>query len=289
MTSTTDQGVVEVSGLRKEFALPGGQERTVAVDGVSFSLPQSGSLGIVGESGSGKSTVARLLMGLSAPDEGRILVEGTDRSRPARNLREVRRRAREMQIVFQDPYTSLDPRQTPRQCLDEVLRLHTSLGNRDRSRRTDELLDNVGLSGKLADSRPRRLSGGQRQRVAIARALAPEPAVVLLDEAVSALDVLIQAQIVNLLCDIRDATGTALIVISHDLGVVRQLTETCLVMRRGRVVESGLTKALLSNPAHPYSAALVASVPQPGWVPTRLDRSKFDHPPLLPPGLSRIR
>ncbi|UOQ89189.1 ATP-binding cassette domain-containing protein [Agromyces endophyticus] len=261
MTSTTP--IVEVAGLQKKFG------HTLAVDDVSFTLDPGGSLGIVGESGSGKTTVAKMLIGLEAPTAGTIRVCGRVRESHA-GLAERRRRARELQIVFQDPYSTLDPRQTVESCIEEVLRLHRpELGKQARLARVNELADLVGFDERQRRALPRRLSGGQRQRVSIARALAVEPSVMILDESVSALDVSIQAQILNLLADIRAETSIAYILISHDLAVVRHLTETCVVMRKGQIVESGLTPTVLDNPQAAYTQLLRNSVPGPGWRPTR--------------------
>jgi ABC-type glutathione transport system ATPase component len=255
--------VLEVAGLRKEFG------SLVAVDDVSFAVPQGRSMAIVGESGSGKTTIARMIIGLERPTSGTIAACGTDRSRPARAGRDRRRRGGEVQIVFQDPYTSLDPRQTATDAIEEALRLHHDWPADRRRRRVAELLDLVGLDTRQARSLPRALSGGQRQRVAIARALAAEPRVLILDESVAALDVSIQAQVLNLLADIRDDTAVSYILISHDLAVVRQLTDYAIVMYRGRVVEQGPTGQVLDDPQHPYTQRLRASVPRPGWKPTR--------------------
>ena len=258
---------VSVSGLTKVFRTRGAAGGHRAVDAVGFDLAPGGSLGIVGESGSGKTTIARMLVGLERPSEGSISVLGRDRTGPARRAGERDRRARELQIVFQDPYTSLDPSQSARAAVDEVLRHHTGRAPGPRAERLTELMDQVGLTDRQSRARPRDLSGGQRQRVAIARALAAEPGVLILDEAVSALDVSIQAQILNLLADIRAATGIAYVLISHDLAVVRQLCDTVLVLRRGRVVEQGGCAEVLDDPAEDYTRALRAAVPVPGWRP----------------------
>jgi ABC-type glutathione transport system ATPase component len=261
--SNGDGPVLEVSGLRKEFG------DLVAVDGVSFTVPQARSLAIVGESGSGKTTIARMIVGLERPTAGTITACGRDRSGPARSARVRRRRGSEVQIVFQDPYTSLDPRQTAEATIDEVLRLHHGWPRERRRARMDELADLVGLDERQARALPRALSGGQRQRVAIARALAAEPRLLILDESVAALDVSIQAQVLNLLADIRDSTGVSYVLISHDLAVVRQLTDDAIVLHRGVVVEHGPTAQVLDSPQHEYTKRLRASVPRPGWKPRR--------------------
>jgi oligopeptide transport system ATP-binding protein len=275
-TAPAGELIVEVSELRKVFRVRGiGRQREdfVAVDSASFSVPRGGSLGIVGESGSGKTTIARMLTGLERPTSGTMVVAGHDRSQPARRTAERRRRGREMQIVFQDPYTSLDPRQTVNACISEVLKLHTDLDGQARRQRIADLLDQVGLDERQGRAVPRNLSGGQRQRVAIARALAAEPAVLVLDEAVSALDVSIQAQVLNLLSEIRERTHMAFVFISHNLAVVRQLTEEVLVLRRGIVVEHGPTERILGSPQADYTKLLLASVPGPGWTPQRASRT----------------
>ena len=255
--------VLQAAGLRKEFG------ELVAVDDVSFDLPPGRSLAIVGESGSGKTTIARMIVGLERPTSGTITACGHDRSRPARSTRDRRRRGREVQIVFQDPYTSLDPRQTAEATIDEVLRLHHGWPADRRRARTAELIDLVGLDTRQSRAQPRSLSGGQRQRVAIARALAAQPDILILDESVAALDVSIQAQVLNLLADIRDQTHVSYILISHDLAVVRQLTDEAIVLHRGKVVERGATARVLDDPQHPYTQRLRASVPRPGWKPRR--------------------
>ncbi|MEV4282671.1 ABC transporter ATP-binding protein [Actinoplanes xinjiangensis] len=232
--------MLDVRDLRKEYR--GG----IALDGVSFAVPAGGSLAVVGESGSGKTTCARIVTGLEKATSGTVTLHGS------------------VQMVFQDPYQSLDRRQTVRGCLAEVLAHH----GRDRSR-LGELLDLVGLDRRLGDALPRQLSGGQRQRVAIARALAAEPQLLVLDEAVAALDVSIQAQILNLLVDARAATRVAYLFITHDLSVVRHVCTDVVVMSRGRVVESGPVERVLHQPEHGYTRRLVASVPRPGWVPRR--------------------
>jgi len=257
------QPVLEATGLRKEFG------ELVAVDDVSLTVPEGRSVAIVGESGSGKTTIAKMIVGLERPTAGTITACGRDRSQPARGSAERRRRGGEVQIVFQDPYSSLDPRQSPAGSIEEVLRLHHRGDREQRAARVRELGDMVGLDERQLNALPRNLSGGQRQRVAIARALAAEPTLLILDESVAALDVSIQAQVLNLLADIRDETGISYLLISHDLAVVRQLTQHTLVMRRGKVVEEGPTGEVLDNPQDGYTRLLRSSVPGPGWKPVR--------------------
>ena len=264
--------VVEVLDLRKVFqpraSLWGRTEAVVAVAGISFSVRPGESLAIVGESGSGKTTIARMLVGLERPTSGVIRVLGRNRATGRLTAAERRTRSREIQIVFQDPYSSLDPRQRIADCIEEVVTLHfPSLDRAQRADRVTEALARVGLPARAAASYPRALSGGQRQRVAIARALAAEPRILVLDESVASLDVSIQAQILNLLADIRDDTGISYVLISHDLAVVRQVTENAIVMKSGEVVERGPTATILDAPGHPYTRRLLAAVPRPGWKP----------------------
>jgi oligopeptide transport system ATP-binding protein len=255
--------LLRVTALRKVFG------EHVAVDDVSFDVAGGGSLAIVGESGSGKTTIARVLVGLERPTAGTITFAGHDRTQPAKSSKDRKLRSHELQLVFQDPYTSLDPRQTVDACIDEALRLYRGGTAESRRPRVEELAGMVGLDARQRRALPRALSGGQRQRVAIARVLAAEPLLVILDEAVAALDVSIQAQVLNLLADIRDATGVSYILISHDLAVVRQLCEQVIVMHRGVVVERGATSDVLDAPQDPYTRLLRDSVPGPGWKPRR--------------------
>lgn len=264
--TTADQTthLLSVRDLGKTFRLYGGHD-LIAVDGVTFDLDARQSLGIVGESGSGKTSTARIIAGLETATTGTIEFEG----RAHDGSRRARASAREIQMVFQDPFGSLDPRQRIAPGIEELLALHFDLSKAERRARVTELLEEVGLGERHAGEYPRNLSGGQRQRVAIARALALEPKLLILDEAVSALDVSVQAQILNLLIDIRERTDIAYLFVSHDLAVVRQLCDQSIVMRNGRIVESGPTGDILDHPVDPYTRQLVDAIPRPGWQPRR--------------------
>jgi oligopeptide transport system ATP-binding protein len=260
---------IRVQDLTKVFGRRRQSAGTVAVDTISFAVPPGGSLAIVGESGSGKTTTARMIIGLERPTSGRIFIGGRERTHGKLGSRERRRLAREVQMVFQDPYSSLDPRQSVHDCIDEVLRLHFALDGKARDARVMELLRQVGLDDRHAGVRPHALSGGERQRVAIARALAPSPRLLILDEAVASLDVSVQAQVLNLLADIRQQTGVTYLFISHDLAVVRQVSDDVVVMRDGVIVERGPTDRVLDQPEESYTKALLSAVPRQGWKPTR--------------------
>jgi peptide/nickel transport system ATP-binding protein len=266
--------LLAVAGLRKTFTVPSprgvGRDVVTAVDDVSFELAPGRALGIVGESGSGKSTTARIICGLESADAGSVTVKGESWDRPARGIAGRRRRARIAQMVFQDPYQSLDRRQTVRACLAEAVAVHRPRASRpELDARVTDLLAAVRLDPGLADAKPRALSGGQRQRVAIARALAADPELLVLDEAVSALDVTTQVEILGLLDRIRRETGVALLMISHDLDVVRRLCDDVVVMRQGRIEEQGSIETVLENPAAEYTRMLLASIPREGWTPRR--------------------
>jgi peptide/nickel transport system ATP-binding protein len=258
--ASTDPPALSISGVGKTYALRR-MPPVAAVRDASFDVAAGGALAIVGESGSGKSTLARMVVGLERADTGHIRVAGRERTSIPRTASERRAHARSVQMVFQDPYLSLDPRITAGRAVQDALRLHTRMSARDARTRVLELLRSVGLHEKHADARPRTLSGGQRQRVAIARALAVEPDVLVMDEATSALDVSVQAQVLDLVARIRVERGLTLLFISHDLTVVRRVCERTVVMCRGEIVESGPTSRLLTAPQHPYTQRLLASVP----------------------------
>lgn len=257
---------MRISVRNVEKVYPGSRHRPAyrAVANVTFDVADGSALGIVGESGAGKTTLASMLMGFETPTSGTILIAGE--RRPASPSRTERRAwARRIQIVFQDPYSSLDLHQPAGDAIDEILRLHFDTSRRDRAIRVAELLEWVGLSGDRTNVLPRNLSGGQRQRLSIAKALAVQPEILILDEAVSALDVSVQAQILNLLADLRRELGLTYLFISHDLGVIRFITDDVIVMRNGQVVESGKTTRVLDEPQHPYTRLLLEAVPDSSW------------------------
>lgn len=261
------QPLLEVSDLVQTF--PGRRERPTqfraasvqAVRGVSFEIAAGEALGLVGESGSGKSTVATAVLGLRRPTAGKVVFDGANLATLSR--RESRAARRRIQMVMQDPLSSLSPRRTARASILEPLEVHGIGTTTERERRVDGLLDRVGLDREVASKLPHQLSGGQNQRVAIARALALEPRLLVLDEAVAALDVSIQAQIINLLRELREDLGLAFLFISHDLAVVRQICERTAVMYLGQIVEVGPSNALFETPQHPYTKALLSSIPDP--------------------------
>jgi oligopeptide/dipeptide ABC transporter ATP-binding protein len=261
--------LVVVEHLTRDFRLGGRRSgRTVrAVDDVSLVLARGETVGLVGESGSGKSTLARLLLRLDDPTAGTVYFESTDLYGVSR--RDLRRLRREMQIVFQDPYASLNKRKTVEQIVSFPLLVHDrAAGRGERRARVAELLELVGLRPEHAGAYPRQLSGGQCQRVSIARALALNPRLVVLDEAVSAVDVSIQAQILNLLRALQDRLGLTYLFVTHDLAVVRYMADTIAVMYLGRIVEQGPRETLFAQPQHPYTHALLGAVPPaPGEEP----------------------
>ncbi len=258
--------LLEATGLVKHFRvgggwLSGGAGAVRAVDGVSLAVDRGETLALVGESGCGKSTVARLLLRLIDADAGTIRFDGRDvRAAPGPEMRRMRR---EMQIIFQDPFGSLDPRMTVGRIVAEPLVVHREGDRASRAKRMGELLDRVGLSPAHAERHPHEFSGGQRQRIGIARALALEPKLIVCDEPVSALDVSIQAQILNLMLDLQRERGLAYLFISHNLAVVRYVAARVAVMYLGKVVEETTRDALFATPLHPYTQALLSAVPDP--------------------------
>lgn len=244
---------LELRGAEVRFA----PSRPPAIAGIDMCLHPGESVGIVGESGSGKTTLGRVLVGGIVPTAGVALVSG----RRWDTVRRTEQLRRSTQMVFQDPYASLNPRLSARDCVGEVFRVWEGDGWRRARERADRLLAEVGLTAEAAVMRPRQLSGGQCQRVAIARALACDPAVLVADEPTSALDVSVQAQILNLFLDLRASRDLALILISHDLGVVRYATDRAIVMYQGRIVEQGPSSRLFDAPEHDYTVSLVRSIP----------------------------
>ncbi len=258
-------GVIEVRNLTKVFKLRSGLGRSTdftAVDNVSFSVPQGTTTAVVGESGSGKSTVARMVLNLETPTSGSILFKGTDMTTlDKKKLFAFRRR---VQPIFQDPYGSLDPMYNIFHTIEEPLRVHGIGDSAARAAKVRKLLDQVALPSTVMRRFPNELSGGQRQRVAVARALALDPEVVICDEAVSALDVLVQAQILNLLAELQADLGLSYLFITHDLAVVRQIADDVCVMQKGKVVETGTTDEVFNNPRQDYTKALLEAIPGAG-------------------------
>jgi oligopeptide transport system ATP-binding protein len=257
--------ILQAENLVKYYPIKAGVlRRTVgqvkAVDGVSFELYRGETLGIVGESGCGKSTLARMLMRLEEPTAGKLIFDGVDvYSQKGGAMRRLRR---DIQIVFQDPYTSLNPRKTVGDIVGEPFEIHTDvLTKRDRRQRVQQLLDLVGLNPEHINRYPHQFSGGQRQRIGIARGLALNPKVIICDEPVSALDVSVQAQVVNLLAELQAGLGLAYIFIAHDLSVVRHISDRVGVMYLGKIVEIGDEEQIYSRPTHPYTQALLSAVP----------------------------
>ncbi len=254
-----NKNVIEVKNLKKYFTV-GKKQILKAVDDVSFSIEKGKTLGLVGESGCGKTTVGRTLVRLYEPNSGKIIFDGQDVTNVTKQKR--KELARRMQMIYQDPYASLNPFFTVGEIVSEGLNIHgIGADAKERQERTYELLNMVGLHREHANRFPHEFSGGQRQRVGIARALAVNPEFIVCDEAISALDVSIQAQIVNLLADFRDDMGLTYLFIAHDLSMVRYISEHVAVMYLGTIVESGDVKEVYDHPIHPYTRGLLKSVP----------------------------
>lgn len=261
-----DHPVLEVRDLKKHFPIQSGiLRRTIghvyAVDGVSFAIGKGQTLGLVGESGCGKSTVGRTAMRLLEPTAGSIHIAGADVTNLSKE--ELRPYRREMQIIFQDPFSSLNPRMTAGEIVKEPLYIHDIGDNKEREEMTKALFDRVGLRQAQMNNYPHQFSGGQRQRIGIARALALNPKMIVGDEPVSALDVSIQAQVINLMMDLQDELDLAYLFIAHDLAVVEHISDYVAVMYLGRIVEYTDKKTLFTNPQHPYTEALLSAAPIP--------------------------
>ena len=258
--------LLQVSGLVRDYAMPrphpfAATRYQRVLHGIDLTVPAGGGVGIVGESGSGKSTLARTVLALERPQAGTVKLRGLDLF--ALTRRELRAARRHVQAVFQDPYGSLDPRHTVQRIVSEpIAALEPRTTRADRRDRVATMLQAVGLPAAAAGKYPHEFSGGQRQRIAIARALITHPALIVADEPVSALDVSVQAQVLNLMLDLRERLGLAWLFISHDLGVVRVVTEHVAVLQHGRIVEYGPTAEVFSAPRHPYTRALVAAMPR---------------------------
>jgi oligopeptide/dipeptide ABC transporter ATP-binding protein len=286
---TNNNVILKVQGLKKYFPVQRGFFQRVvgwikAVDGVDLEMPAGKTLGLVGESGCGKSTLARLILKLIEPDKGKIIFKGEDISELSRA--EMKPYRGMMQIIFQDPFGSLNPRMTVGQSIEEGLRSTNKVGRGQRQVRVAELLEMVGIPSWAAQRYPHEFSGGQRQRIGIARALSVEPELIICDEPVSALDVSIQAQILNLLQDLRKRLGLSYLFIAHDLNVVEYVSDTVAIMYLGHVMEHGPAEQVYSQHLHPYSSALLeaAPVPEPSaklsWTPLAGDvPSPFNPPP----------
>jgi oligopeptide/dipeptide ABC transporter ATP-binding protein len=285
--------ILSVRGLTRHFRGRAGLFRAPAppvraVDGIDLDVPEGGTLGLVGESGCGKSTTGRLVLRLIEADQGSILFAGEDvRAADAARLRALRRR---MQIVFQDPFGSLDPRMTVREILEEPFLIHRIGDAAERGRRVRRLLDAVGLAAHHEARHPHQFSGGQRQRIGLARALALDPALIVADEPVSALDVSVQAQVLNLMKDLQRERRLSMLFISHNLAVVRHMADAVAVMYLGVVVEQAPRETLFAAPLHPYTQALLSAVPDPGGEKRARVVLKGEIPsPSAPPSGCRFR
>lgn len=266
ISGPSDKNILRVEGLKKYFPVRRGFFQNVigwikAVDGVDMSIGRHMTLGLVGESGCGKSTIGKLILKLMDPDSGRIVYR--DKEITGLSQGEIKPLRREMQIIFQDPFGSLNPRMTVGQSIEEGLRIVHMKGHKERLERAEELMQMVGISPGAANRYPHEFSGGQRQRIGVARALSVEPSLIICDEPVSALDVSIQSQIINLLKELQDTLELSYLFISHDLTVVGYISDIIAVMYLGQIMEYGPAGVIYDNPLHPYTVALLSAIPEP--------------------------
>ena len=269
VTKTQNENIVEIKNLKKYYPLTSGIMKKVtgvvkAVDDVSFVIPRGKTIGLVGESGCGKTTISKCILRAIDPTEGEIYLNNDDGSHDLATLteNELRPLRKEMQMIFQDPFSSLNPRMNLFEIVSEPLLLNGVKNKSERQDRVEELLEKVGLRSEYMIRYPHAFSGGQRQRIGIARALALNPSLIVCDEPVSGLDVSVQAQVINLLMDLQDEFGLSYLFVSHDLSIVRQISDEINVMYLGRLVENGTPEQIFSNPKHPYTEALISAVPQ---------------------------
>lgn len=258
--------LLKVKDLKQYFPIKGGLlGRTInhvkAVDGITFDVYEGETVSIVGESGCGKSTTGRAILRLDEPTAGEVEFDGEDLL--ALSKKEMRKKRKDLQVIFQDPYASINPRQTVRQILEEALEIQNVVPKNERAKKIADLMEVVGLGAHQADRFPHEFSGGQRQRIGIARALSVDPKLIIADEAVSALDVSIQAQVINLMKQLQRDFALTYLFISHDLGVVRHISDRVIVMYLGKIVEIGDKTSIFDNPHHPYTKALLSAIPVP--------------------------
>lgn len=285
----SNQPLLEVKNLKQYFPIKGGLlGRTVnhvkAVDDISFEVFEGETVSIVGESGCGKSTTGRAILRLDEPTAGEVNFDGENLL--SLNKSKMRKKRKDLQIIFQDPYASLNPRQTVSQIIEEVFEIQNLVPRKDRRQKVIELLETVGIGSHQIDRYPHEFSGGQRQRIGIARALSVDPKLIICDEAVSALDVSIQAQVLNLLKELQRKFQLTYLFISHDLGVVRHISDRIIVMYLGKIVEISETNSLFENPQHPYTRALLSAIPSMNFEEEKKERIilKGDVPsPIDPP------